>query len=421
MLSLNLSLCNTNILIAGIYKSPTFNIRNFSDIMYNTFNNLAHRNMFIVGDFNINLHSHHNNITKYFIDTFYSMNFIPLITKSTHFYSNGNSLIDNIFTNFNKHLIYNGILITDISDHLPIFSIFDLLKNKTNDTPIFKYIRNHSQNNILKLNLSLQKVDWTDIYSCSNINIAFNHFIKIFTKFYNICCPLKKIKNKRYINNKPWITKSLLKCIHKKNKLYKKTIINSNLDMEYKNYKNCLSKILKKCEQNYYSGKLKTNNIKNTWRVLNNLMKNTNKNTIDMNNNKSDSENSNNFNKYFTSIGAEINNSFNDPYSDRLTNITSNTSSIFFEPVTVTEIENIVHKCSDKFSNDSHGFNLYLLRRIITSISHIIMYLFNLSINAGIFPDILKTSKVIVIYKKHNRSIIVRFLLHPNSLNFLRN
>ena len=146
--------------------------------------------------------------------------------------------------------------------------------------------------------------------------------------------------------------------------------------MEYKNYKNCLSKILKKCEQNYYSGKLKTNNIKNTWRVLNNTMKNTNKNTINMNNNKSDSENSNNFNKYFTSIGAEINNSFNDPYSDRLTNITSNTSSIFFEPVTVTEIENIVHKCSDKFSNDSHGFNLYLLRRIITSISHIIMYLF---------------------------------------------
>ena len=39
--------------------------------------------------------------------------------------------------------------------------------------------------------------------------------------------------------------KSLLKCIHKKNKLYKKTIINSNLNMEYTNYKNCLNKILK--------------------------------------------------------------------------------------------------------------------------------------------------------------------------------
>ena len=93
--------------------------------MYNTFNNLACRNVFIVGDFNINLHSHYNNITKYLIFTFYSMNVIPLITKSTHFYSNGNSLIDNIFTNFNKYHIYTGILITDISDHLPIFSIFD--------------------------------------------------------------------------------------------------------------------------------------------------------------------------------------------------------------------------------------------------------------------------------------------------------
>ena len=44
------------------------------------------------------------------------------------------------------------------------------------------------------------------------------------------------------------------------------------------------------------------------------------------------------------------------------------------------EIENIVNKYSDKFSNDSHGFNLYLLRRIIPSISQILMYLFNLSI-----------------------------------------
>ena len=72
--------------------------------------------------------------------------------------------------------------------------MFDLLKNKTNDKSIFKYIRNRSQNNIIKLNLSLKKVYWTDIYSCSNINIAFNHFIKKFTKFYYICCHLKKVK-----------------------------------------------------------------------------------------------------------------------------------------------------------------------------------------------------------------------------------
>ena len=75
-----------------------------------------------------------------------------------------------------------------------------------------------------------------------------------------------------------------------------------------------------------------------------------------MNNNKFASENSNNFNKYFTSIGDELNNSFNDPYSDILTNITSNPSSILFEPVTIMEIENLVHKFSDKFSNDSHGY-----------------------------------------------------------------
>ena len=32
-----------------------------------------------------------------------------------------------------------------------------------------------------------------------------------------------------------------------------------------------------------------------------------------------------------------------------------------------------------------------------------LMYLFNLSVNTSIFLDTLKTSKVIIIYKKHNR------------------
>ena len=130
-----------------------------------------------------------------------------------------------------------------------------------------------------------------------------------------------------------------------------------------------------------------------------------------MNNNKFDSENSNNCNKYFNTTGADQNNSFNNPYNTILTKITSNPISIFFTPTTVMEIENIVNRCSDKFSNASHGFNLYLLQRTIPSISQIIMYLFNLSlIQVGffqyfysIFHDILKNAKVIVIYKKHNR------------------
>ena len=53
MVSLSLFLCNTNILISGIYKSPSYNINKLFNIMYNNFNNLAHTNMFIVGDFNI--------------------------------------------------------------------------------------------------------------------------------------------------------------------------------------------------------------------------------------------------------------------------------------------------------------------------------------------------------------------------------
>ena len=83
--------------------------------------------------------------TSLFLDCLHEHALVSLITKPTHFTSDSSTLIDNIFTN----VMLSGILITDISDHLPVFYI-SVTKNKIS-TPKFTTISTRlitDQNNL---------------------------------------------------------------------------------------------------------------------------------------------------------------------------------------------------------------------------------------------------------------------------------
>ena len=61
---------------------------------------------------------------KNFIDTLFSHAFIPLISNPAHLTSYSAILIDNIFTNNRSQNVLNGIVLNDLSDHLPVFAYF---------------------------------------------------------------------------------------------------------------------------------------------------------------------------------------------------------------------------------------------------------------------------------------------------------
>ena len=94
-----------------------------------------------MGDYNINLltvDSH--SLTADFNDTIYSYGLVPLITRPTRVTETSATLIDNIFTN--KSIRYGesmyGILVSDISDHYPMFCIETSLKRKSIIVPFLK-------------------------------------------------------------------------------------------------------------------------------------------------------------------------------------------------------------------------------------------------------------------------------------------
>ena len=74
----------------------------------------------LAGNFNVILLNYDNhNDTNQIINTMYSYSFLPLITRPTRFTSSSATLLDYIMTNVFNDAIVSGILVSDVSDHLP--------------------------------------------------------------------------------------------------------------------------------------------------------------------------------------------------------------------------------------------------------------------------------------------------------------
>ena len=138
--------------------------------------------------------------------------FYPLISKPTRITNSSATLIDNIFVNNFDECYKCGILLTDLSDHLPVFQITSSLQrvNSTCDNTKYRLINKKA---IDQLCQDLEIEDWNDIYNEIDPQLAYDNFYNKFFKLYDKNMPLVKIKNKRKNNSQkiPWITKGILK------------------------------------------------------------------------------------------------------------------------------------------------------------------------------------------------------------------
>ena len=76
--------------------------------------------LMLCGEFNINLLNKECNNSTSFLNTMYSLSLLPIISKPTRITDNSAALIDNFFINEPCNF-ESGIIISDISDHFPIF------------------------------------------------------------------------------------------------------------------------------------------------------------------------------------------------------------------------------------------------------------------------------------------------------------
>ena len=162
-----------------------------------------------MGDFNINLlyYDHHAETHDY-VDTVYSNAFLTLITKPTRITPTSATLIDNIYSNDipDENTQMQGIIYTDISDHLPIF-LLTKLNNNTKDDTIIK-TRLYNDQTIATFRCSVDKIVWDDVYECQDPEESYKMFLNKITQAYDKAFPLvKKKPEERNIN--PGLPKGL--------------------------------------------------------------------------------------------------------------------------------------------------------------------------------------------------------------------
>ena len=417
-----------NIIVSCVYRKCNTDIKKFNDHLFNVLSNVNNvkKSFFVCGDFNIDLLKYDKNeATKMFVDMMYGFGLYSLINKPSRITKYSSTLIDNIFTN-NVNCtdnMYNGILISDVTDHLPIFVICNQDVKRKNATFV-KHVRNISDTCIENLKQNLIEQNWDSVYQSENVNSAYNTFINIFQQLYDKNCPVKQQKAKctNFKEDKPWFTKGLINACRKKNNLYKeyiklKTTVS---ETKYKMYKNKLTAVLRRCEKDYYSKLLEEhkNDVKGTWQVLNSIIKKSHKMSnypetfIHNNTPISDKKGiANGFNHFFTNIGPNLAKKIVPPKEGNIYNYLNNcnSSSMFLYGTDEEEVLKVVNQCKSKKSCDYNGVNMSTLKNVFSGLVKPFTFICNNSFKEGTFPEKMKIAKIVPLYKSGEKDIFTNY------------
>lgn len=392
-------------LFVCVYRPPSGDLKKFLDAMSNLLTTALENNfkcIYIFGDFNINLLKHRGKFVEEFINLMFSFSLFPIITKPTRITDTTASLIDHTWTSQIEDNIHNYIIETDITDHFPTISYFQLDTNLLEPHIIYK--RSITNCSIEHFNAKLGEINWNDILNSFSPNDAFDKFFNLFNELYRVHFPVKKCVINKKCEISPYITPALKNSIKERNRLErlaKKWPI--TYGETYKKYRNQLTSTLRNAKNAYFKNKLNSNqgNPHKQWKLLNPLLgrSNTGKSNIELI--PACDDISTKFNEHFLSHNDVI--EYNDTYKQYLHSPPE--FSMYLAPTNQYEVQKLLSMTKTE-APGYDDISPKVLKHCSSIISAPMAHIINVCLKSGNFPDNLKIAKVLPIFKSGNRKDI---------------
>lgn len=365
------------------------------------------KGIIICGDFNVDLLTDCS-LSRRFKSLFLCHNIVNLFLEPTRITATSKTCLDNIFTNLNPK--YKSVINNLSSDHSGQIATF-VIRNETKNPKVVKYVPvNKARLDRFNCNIT-EKIN--DLPFNDNPNELYNSLFNLIKYEYD---NVFKAKNKT-VNDKivfsDWATVGIHKSRERLYELYEeRTFNNSTTFLDYvRKYSKTFKRICAVAKSNFINNKIKSSaNIqKATWQVINGetgKIKSSNndfKLKVDNETVSSNLEVAKIFEDFFTDIPVSTTRSLNSSPTDAESLLKQNVgdckTEFKFRHVSDLQVVKAFKSLEMKRTADIHGLSVKIISSIIDCIAPYLACIFNSCIDSGVFPDLMKLSKVIPLFK----------------------
>lgn len=403
--------------IISIYRPPSYRqINNFISSLDLILEKLKRfKNIVVLGDMNINIvENEQDNRANDYLDMLTSHGLLPSHKLPTR----GSNCLDHCIVKTN---LPNMTIVCDssITDHSSVMiSLSKLTVQKNNSPKTYKKIDYQSAL------AELDQIDWVSMLQGSDVNEVTNVFLYLVNRTLKKFTKILTVSHRKR-NMKPWVTPGVIRCLRNRDKLHqtlKKDPDNIITRITYKRYRNTCNRMLNNLKRDYQRSLIKQNqrNLKKQWAIVKQIC-NLNETTANDRHllalKSSPQESLNYVNTYFTNIGKELADatinktqlSEAELVKSMNSECTKPLSSMMMLPTDENEVKATIQSLKNTNSTGWDGISACFLKLALGSLSLPITLICNLCLSTGKFPDALKKSVVVPIYKSGDRDCISNY------------
>ena len=388
-------------LVCVVYRPPSGNVEAFCDYLNLTLEEIGNnfnREIFIMGDFNINYLGVNTQNMKHLLNFEQTTGLKQIIKQPTR----GENCIDLIFTNSND-VTNSGVWGLNISDHDMVY----ITKKKASVTRKRVSFIGRSYRNYNKevLQGRLNNLDWNQFWRMQDPNECWSYILNGIENELSIMCPLKT----RVIrsSNEPWMNNGILEAIFDKDQAWRRAKKTGNMDdiNRAKRLRNDVKDMIRNAKRNFIRDELENDvgSSKRFWEKINHILPaRESGNTIRLIDQTSEQPVEDNMlpsyiNSFFTDIGPNLANKFRDDWVDDLT---------VYEGEEIGDIhideqymEKLVKDINVHKASSVVNVSAYVLKDAFLVLIPQLTFMYNKSFETGIFPYKWKIANVIPLKK----------------------